>query len=309
MKTFIVRCTKILNGAMIIKAENSEDAVKEAQDMLNGNVDCIDWDFGEATADYADEEVILDGDVDTDYKPKYNVGDYIVSGGKRVVLFKIIDIRDGKYICSDGKEDDIDFLDKDPDYHLATNDEVNKYYQTHHKYNLGDYVESEDYPADKVIAISGENYVFESGAITPIDYLDNECEFHKAPTIQPKYKVGEYVGDFHYGYYKITEIKDGEYIFEDGDAVPIKNFDADENHHVEFFLREDLKPFDKVLVRDDRRCIWVADFFSHIAGVEYGNAVYVTCGGEHWEQCVPYNDETAYLIGGKQDYHGKYQTW
>ena len=116
------------------------------------------------------------------------------------------------------------------------------------------------------------------------------------------------MGDYHYGYYQITAIKDDKYVFDDGDEVPIAIFDADENHHVETIHREDFQPFDKVLVRDDNRCVWVCAFFSHI---DYSSEVkpYVTCGGEVWEQCVPYNNDTALYLGTKQDYNGKYQTW
>ena len=52
------------------------------------------------------------------------------------------------------------------------------------------------------------------------------------------------------------------------------------------------KPFEKVLVRDwDTQC-WRCDFFSHM-----GEDNDYRCISTIWEQCIPYNEETAKLIG------------
>ena len=57
------------------------------------------------------------------------------------------------------------------------------------------------------------------------------------------------------------------------------------------------KPFDKVLVRNEDRDNWCADFFSHI---EDGDSF--VCVSACWGQCIPYNEETAKLIGTTNDY-------
>ena len=365
MTKFLVTCTKIYNGTMFVDAENNEEALEIAQNKLNENVDCINWDFGEATADIADEEeVILDGDgeeeshLSPDYKPKYNVGEYIVwhhydyeTSTEKDDIFQITDIKNGKYICSDGKEDVCDFLDYDKDFRLAEPTEITKYFEAHHKYNVGDFVgsidcppdkvvdisydtyyfasgersnilaldnnadfyliqpkynvgdivKSDNSPADKIVRVNSETYFFESGEQSDITALDDDATFYLVQL--PKYKVGECVGNVRWGYFTITEIKDGKYIFENGDEELIATFDANEDNHIETFHREDFQPFDKVLVRDVD-CTWVADFFSH--NDEHG---YVASGGLYWEQCVPFNEETRHLIGTTTNYHGKYQTW
>lgn len=51
------------------------------------------------------------------------------------------------------------------------------------------------------------------------------------------------------------------------------------------------KPFDKVLVRDSDYDKWSCDFFSYM---EEGQAI---CADTYWFQCLPYNEETAKLIG------------
>ena len=66
------------------------------------------------------------------------------------------------------------------------------------------------------------------------------------------------------------------------------------------------KPFDKVLVRDDNECVWKADFYSHYKdNIDF---CYV-CTGDAYRQCIPYNEETAHLVGTNHDCSDKYKTW
>ena len=58
----------------------------------------------------------------------------------------------------------------------------------------------------------------------------------------------------------------------------------------------DFKPFDKVVVRDEG--IWHIDFFErYLPGEEFPYE------GMHqtWKHCLPFNEETAKLIGTKKD--------
>lgn len=61
----------------------------------------------------------------------------------------------------------------------------------------------------------------------------------------------------------------------------------------------ELKPFDKVLVRDDDG-VWFAGIFSHLRG----DGQFFCAGGNLWEQCLPYNDQTAHLLGTTEDWEG-----
>ena len=60
----------------------------------------------------------------------------------------------------------------------------------------------------------------------------------------------------------------------------------------------EFKPFDKVMVRDDdfMNGEWCADIFSHIN--TEGN---YCCIGSVWKYCLPYNDQTAHLLGTSND--------
>lgn len=61
----------------------------------------------------------------------------------------------------------------------------------------------------------------------------------------------------------------------------------------EKFDPKTLKPFDKVIVRDNHNN-WVCDFFSHIK--EFESYPYRTSSGRY-TYCVPYNDDTKHLVG------------
>lgn len=61
------------------------------------------------------------------------------------------------------------------------------------------------------------------------------------------------------------------------------------------------KPFDKVVVRD---CfgLWRVDFFSHIDN-NLQNLKF-SCVGENYDICLPYNEQTAKLIGTNDEWEG-----
>ena len=62
-----------------------------------------------------------------------------------------------------------------------------------------------------------------------------------------------------------------------------------------------LKPFDKVITRVDVNAIWTANIFSHMDS--YGKYVTIGCVGSY-PYCIPYNDETAHLIGTTDEWKG-----
>lgn len=62
-----------------------------------------------------------------------------------------------------------------------------------------------------------------------------------------------------------------------------------------------LKPFDKVITRVDVNAIWTANIFSHMDS--YGKYVTIGCVGSY-PYCLPYNDETAHLIGTTDEWKG-----
>lgn len=62
-----------------------------------------------------------------------------------------------------------------------------------------------------------------------------------------------------------------------------------------------LKPFDRVVTRVDDDAIWTANIFSHVD--QYGEYVTIGCVGGY-PYCLPYNEETAKLIGTTNNWEG-----
>ena len=144
----------------------------------------------------------------------------------------------------------------------------------------------------KVIRTNGE-----VGKINPI------TAFSFAPTG----KIEQFYADLERNGYKLTngkleKIKDNK-----ADALLKEFFEGVKTKLVDSkpFTIDDFKPFDKVLVRD---CYdpWSIQIFSHYT---VKSQIMYHVIGDYYNKCVPYNDETKYLLGTKQEYNGKYKTW
>ena len=75
----------------------------------------------------------------------------------------------------------------------------------------------------------------------------------------------------------------------------------------EKFDPKTLKPFDKVLVRDEYKEHWLCRFFSHIVDREHIYK-YITIGSGY-KYCIPYNDETKHLVGTTDEAPKFYKYW
>ena len=67
-----------------------------------------------------------------------------------------------------------------------------------------------------------------------------------------------------------------------------------------------LKPFDKVLVRDKNFENWNCGVFSH---KDVSSAYPYRCIGTLCICCIPYNDDTKYLLGTKEEAPEFYRYW
>lgn len=68
----------------------------------------------------------------------------------------------------------------------------------------------------------------------------------------------------------------------------------------------ELKPFDKVLVRNANYNNWRCSFFDGISGIS--NFKFRTTSSIN-TQCIPYNDDTKHLVGTTEDCPEYYKTW
>ena len=118
-----------------------------------------------------------------------------------------------------------------------------------------------------------------------------ECEFdHVSPSdsIYVRYKDTQI--EFNkYGQFSLNN-SDGECLL-----FPSKEVREWSNYQSPY----DFKPFDKVVVRDGEYT-WHIDFFECYNPTD-GSDPYV-CMHETWEYCLPFNAETAKLIGTKNSF-------
>ena len=82
-----------------------------------------------------------------------------------------------------------------------------------------------------------------------------------------------------------------------------KTWDAEKKQIVDLKPKIELKPFDKVLVRDGKNEIWEPAFFFRNRP-ELNVYKYQTVGGKLRVYCIPFNEETAKLIGTSNDWEG-----
>ena len=129
----------------------------------------------------------------------------------------------------------------------------------------------------------------------------------------PKFKVGDVIVNIHRKHLhcdgasgKISQITDDKYIFTDGSYISISNQDDWELVPNKFDITT-LKPFDKVLVRDTKEQVWVADLFSHMVNRPLGGYTFA-CVGHYPSQCIPY-EGNEHLLGTTDDCDDFYKTW
>ena len=89
--------------------------------------------------------------------------------------------------------------------------------------------------------------------------------------------------------------------FFDALAKEGKYWDAEKKEVVDLEPKIELKPFDKVLVRDGKDEIWEPAFFFRNRP-ELNVYKYQTVGGKLRVYCIPFNEETAKLIGTSNDW-------
>lgn len=78
-----------------------------------------------------------------------------------------------------------------------------------------------------------------------------------------------------------------------------KAWDAEKKQVVDLKPKVELKPFDKVLVRDFGSQAWQVSLFGY-----KDSDSYYCCNGCGWNQCIPYNEKTAHLLGTTGEWKG-----
>lgn len=82
-------------------------------------------------------------------------------------------------------------------------------------------------------------------------------------------------------------------------ALVKKGYKYDKEQHK--LVKQEFKPFDKVLARDNSDKKWTINIFSHYD--QEDDIFPYVCVGNRYCQCIPYNEQTAYLVGTKKPYN------
>jgi hypothetical protein len=85
-----------------------------------------------------------------------------------------------------------------------------------------------------------------------------------------------------------------------------KAWDAEKKAILDLKPKCEFKPFDKVLCRNSKDDTWEADFFARLTRkeIDYTQSDKYLCVGDLWMYCIPYNEETAHLLGTTDDWKG-----
>lgn len=85
-----------------------------------------------------------------------------------------------------------------------------------------------------------------------------------------------------------------------------KSWDAEKKQIVDLKPKVEFKPFDKVLCRNSKDDTWEADFFARLTRkeIDYTQSGKYLCVGDLWMYCIPYNEETAHLLGTTDEWKG-----
>ena len=139
-----------------------------------------------------------------------------------------------------------------------------------------------------IVCISGMRYLT-YGIVKSIDNLSKKLDYYVLNDMSTlKFEDWLSFEDKHIQ--PITETQ--QIILFDALAKKGKAWDAEKKQIVDLKLKWTPKPFDKVVVRCIKADKWSIDFFSYKVSNGY------ICTGDAWfGYCLPYNEETAHLLG------------
>ena len=134
---------------------------------------------------------------------------------------------------------------------------------------------------------------------------DERAFYYAFYNADDKFAVAEYGNTkVHYSLRSATD-SEKQQLF-DALAKKDKRWDAEKKKVVDLPKKCVFKPFDKVLCRNSKDDTWEADFFARLTRkeIDYTQSDKYLCVGDLWMYCIPYNEETAHLLGTTDDWKG-----
>ena len=128
---------------------------------------------------------------------------------------------------------------------------------------------------------------------------------------QPKFKIGDRIRHKEINkdaVYEISKVYDDSYGIAGFTWMIYMKYQDQYELVPNKFDPKTLKPFDKVLARDEENEYWWCTFFSRIRDEEGIRYKYVTTSTSY-KYCVPYNDDTKHLVGTADEAPEYYRYW
>lgn len=248
-------------------------------------------------------------------KFSWKKGDVLISndGGTEVIFDKWYDDTYTSFYCkhylnSEDKNKIVyyeEFLCTTVRYSLEDKDTVQTYIKTIEERLCGklnhetlEIEKQTEFKDGDIVCISGMGYLA-YGIVKSIDNLSKKLEYYVLNDMSTL-KFEDWLSFEDKQIQPITETQ--QIILFDALARENKAWDAEKKQIVDLKPRVELKPFDKVVVRCSKADKWSIDFFSYKVSNGY------ICTGDAWfGYCLPYNKETAHLLGTTDDWEGDKQ--
>lgn len=129
---------------------------------------------------------------------------------------------------------------------------------------------------------------------------DERAFYYAFYNTDDKFTIAEYGNTrVHYSLRPATD-SEKQQLF-DALAKKGKTWDAEKKQIVDLKPKCEFKPFDKVLGRNEKDAVWEAELFSHY---KEESQYPFCCIGFSRKYCIPYNKETAHLLGTTDDWEG-----
>lgn len=212
----------------------------------------------------------------------------------------------GKYYLWKENNDTEQFYEKErlltSDFNKANKEEAQTYINTIEE-KLGSKLNRETLEIEKtqpefkdgdIVCISGMGYLT-YGIVKSIDYLSKKLEYYVLNDMSTL-NFDDWLSFEDKHIQPITETQ--QIILFDALEKEGKAWDAEKKQIVDLKPKVELKPFDKVLIRDINAERWKASFFSYKE-----ESHYVSIEGRCWRQCIPY-EGNEHLLGTTEDVEG-----
>lgn len=153
-----------------------------------------------------------------------------------------------------------------------------------------------------IVCISGMGYLA-YGIVKSIDNSSKKLEYYVLNDMSTL-KLEDWLSFEDKQIQPITETQ--QIILFEALAKENKAWDAEKKAIEDLKPKVEFKPFDKVLCRNSKDDTWEADFFARLTRkeIDYTQSDKYLCVGDLWMYCIPYNEETAHLLGTTVEWKG-----